>query len=172
MTPQTRTLTLRERGRKRGGEESEAKLETTHWLSFSPPWRKRLTRKSPNNPLLSTLITSDWSHVCKSNNPITIKHRTFFYLLIPYWHVYTNPVVLNFFTYLFSIQLLKFYVPSYSLFLQLCFSSFLATIRWYNSFYIFFVILQQTFPLQDILDKYLYFNQLVYQFIEMRIHSF
>ena len=113
-------------------EKKEVKLEITHhphWLSSSPLWRKRLSHKSPNTPLLSALVTSDWPHAYKSDNPTTIKHMRFFYLLIPYQHVYMNPVIS------FQYNCWNFYVPSYSLFLQLCFCSFLTTIHWYNKVY-------------------------------------
>ena len=42
----------------------------------------------------------------KSNNPTTIKHRTFFYFLIPYQHVFQTQLF-GLFTRLFPIQLLK-----------------------------------------------------------------
>ena len=83
-------------------EREWAKLETTHhpnWFSFSPLWRKRLTRNSPNTPLFSALVTSDWLRVYKSNNPTTINYRTFSYFLIPYQHVFTNPVIWTFYLF-------------------------------------------------------------------------
>ena len=92
--PQARTLTQRER---------EGKLKTKHhphWLSSSPLWRKQLSCKSPNTPLLSTLATSDWLCARKSNNPTTIKHRIFFYFLIPYQHIYTNPIIWTFYLFI------------------------------------------------------------------------
>ena len=82
--------------------QTDAKLETTHhphWLSSSPLWRKRLTRKTSNTPLLSALVTSDWQRARKSNNPTTIKHRTFFYFLLPYQHVFTNPAIWTFYLF-------------------------------------------------------------------------
>ena len=87
--------------------EREAKLETTHhphWLSSSPLWRKWLSHKSPNTPLLSTLITSDWAHAHKSNNRTTTKHRTFFHSLIP-----THSYNLERFTYLFFNTIVKIF---------------------------------------------------------------
>ena len=72
-SPWTRTSTKRE-------TQTEVKLKTTHhphWLSSSPLWRKWLTRKSWNTPLLSAPLTSDWPCAHKSNNPTTIKHRKF-----------------------------------------------------------------------------------------------
>ena len=50
----------------------------SHWLSSSLLWRKWLSRKSRNISLFSALVTSDWRLARKSNNPTTIKHRTFF----------------------------------------------------------------------------------------------
>ena len=84
--------------------QTEVKLETTHhphWPSSSPLWRKRLTCKSPNTPLLSALVTSNWPRARKSNNPTTIKHRAFFLL--------------------FNSISTRFYKPSYLDFLLICF---------------------------------------------------
>ena len=85
--------------------EKKAKLETTHhphWLSSTLLWSKQLSRKLPNTPLLSTLVTSDWLHACKSNTPTTIKHWTFFHLLIPYQHILYNPVIWTFYLFVFN----------------------------------------------------------------------
>ena len=106
--PQTRTPSLRERERER--ERGGAKLETTHhplWLSSTPLRKKRLSRKTPNTPLLSSpllsaFVTSDWPRARKSNNPTTIKHRKFFYFLISYQHVYKNPVIGTFYLFVFN----------------------------------------------------------------------
>ena len=116
-----------------GEREREAKLKTmhhSHWLSSSLLWRKQLSRKSPNTTLLSALITPDWPHVHKSNNPTTIKHRTFFHFLIPYQHIYSNPVIWTFYLFVFN-TIVKIFTCFYVLFLQLCFCSFLVTICWY-----------------------------------------
>ena len=106
------------------------KLETEHhphWLSSSPLWRKRLSRNSPNTPLLFALVTSDWPRARKFNNPTTIKHMTFFHFLIPYQHVYTNPVISTFYIFVFNTI-----VKIFTWLRVLWFCSFLATIRWYN----------------------------------------
>ena len=97
-----RQTTVREPELQLRETETEAKLETTHhphWPSSSPLWRKRLTRKSPNTPILSAPVTSDWPRTSKSNNPTTIKHKTFFYFLIPYQHVFTNPAIWTFYSF-------------------------------------------------------------------------
>ena len=99
--PQTRTLTERERESERK-TETEVKLETMHhphWPSYSPLWRKQLIHKSPKTPLLSTPVTSDWPRMLKSNNLITIKHRILTYFLIPYQHVFTNPAIWTFYSF-------------------------------------------------------------------------
>ena len=92
-------------------KEREVKLETTHhphWLSSSTLWRKQLTRKSLNTPLLSALVTSDWPRARKSNNPTTTKHRIFFHFLIPYQHVYITKLF-ELFTYLFFSTIVKIF---------------------------------------------------------------
>ena len=102
-SPQARTLTERERKRE---------LKTTHhphWLCSSLFWRKWLNRKSPNTPLLFALVTSDWPRAYKSNNPITIKHWTFFHFLIPYQHDFRNPAILTFYSFV-SKRILKIFM--------------------------------------------------------------
>ena len=128
----------RERERERETErerQREAKLKTTHqphWPSSSLLWRKRLTRKSPNIPLFSAPVTSDWPCTRNSNNPTTIKHRTFFLLLIPYQHIFTNPAIWIFYSFV-SNTIVKIFMCLRVLCLCNCFiCTFFAAIRWYN----------------------------------------
>ena len=123
-------LQLRER-------ETEGKLETTHhphWPSSSLLWRKRLTHKSMNTPLLSAPVTSDWPSTRKSNNPTTIKNRTFFYFLIPYQHVFTNPAIWTFYSFVSNTIVKIFTCLVFFVFATVFFfNTFFATIRWYNT---------------------------------------
>ena len=101
-TPTDKKLQLWERERVSGGRVKLETMHHPHWLSSSPLWRKRLSRKSPNIPLLFALVTSDWPRACKSNNRTTVKHRAFLYLLIPYQHVYLNPVIWTIYLFVFK----------------------------------------------------------------------
>ena len=99
-TNRVKTPTLRERERERWN----SKPQITHidFPLFHFEGRDWLSRKSPNTPLLSALVTSDWLRVHKSNNPTTTKHRTFFHFLIQYQHIYKNLVIWTFYLICFQ----------------------------------------------------------------------